>query len=388
MKKNIALNALSQVITLVTFGLAAYLMPAVELGGFAVLTATSAILTIFYGLSLENSMLKKGLKEEETRQQISLIVSCFLYAAPLMFIVLFIYGQEHYVYLYFLTSCMLVKKLFNCLSIVNENIEKIYEMNIAYCATPSFSLGFYYVFRDFELFLILHLLAYVVISIYYGSHSLNRAGLKNVKVSSPIDIFRFVRAESDYVVFNSLSNILQSISTNLMTVIFGGLYGEQYAASYALANKGLITPAALVSSVMTHKLQASFRAKELPKGWLKNNLFYSILFSIVFLASACVYILIVHQIIFQDKYPGFNMIAFSLIPLFLSIVLYSPVTGLLTILRKNRLIFASKIIILVSVGLGIVLNISFWQLSLIVGITSFLSGLFLFIACIKYVRKK
>ncbi len=376
------MNFVTQVVTILAFFLIAMVVQSKELGQYAILSATAAILASFTSLSIENSLLKLKADDFVKISETLLLMAQVIVPILVVSLLVLVYSEvRFFVFVGVMTLNLLGKKTANCINIVKADLNRIYINNLILSSPPLLALLFYY-FVDASLagFLAALAISFSVLTVRYLISS-----FKDIQLVWPEAAFTFrnmahrLIGVKDYVLFNTGSNIVQSLSLNVMTIILGYKFGAELSASYSLANRGLIVTASVIAAVTSHSLQVEYRASKLTRHKLDRTLLILVVTGISIAALATLYTLFVHDYLFSTKYVGFSTMVYALFPALLATLAFSSIAGLLTIMQRNYVIFMQKLFYLASISALYFIGVEPVPLVASLGLISLLTGILVYI---------
>lgn len=382
----IALNFSAQAVTIATFFVIALVFESENLGEYAILSSIAAIMASFVSLSVENSLLRlKVEKTVEISETLLLLVQVVLPILSISIVVLLFVNVNYVGYVAVMTLNLLAKKTINCVNIMKGDLTKIYVNNLLMSLPPLLGLAFYYLAgSSFPDFLSVLAASFVLLNLQYWWSSFQGVAISRPASFSYRDIKQRLIEKKDFVLYNTGSNLVQTLSLNVLTIILGYSFSKELAASYALANRGLVVTSSVIATVVAHSLQVEYRQGTLGRSKLDKTLASMLLAGSAIAVMATIYTMFIHNYIFGDKYAGFSTMVFALFPAMLTTLVFSPKGAVLTIMAKNSLIFSQKMLYLVALAILLLMGVAPTLLIASLGVLSFLMGSLVYV----YVRKQ
>lgn len=382
----IALNLSAQAATIATFFVIALVVETEDLGQYAILSSIAAIMASFISLSLENSLLR--LKVEDTAEisdTLSLLAHVILLIFSISIAVLLFANINNVGYVAVMTLNLLAKKTINCVNIMKGDLTKIYANNLLMSIPPFLGLVFYYLAgSSFSVFLGVLAASFVLLNCQYCLSSFQGVVINRFGSFSYRGIKKRLIEKKDFVLYNTSSNLVQSLSLNILTIILGYSFTEELAASYALANRGMVVTSSVIATVVAHSLQVEYRQGNLVRRKLDKTLASMLLAGSAIAVMATFYTMFIHDYIFGDKYAGFSTMIFALFPAMLATLLFAPNSAVLTIMAKNLVTFSQKMAYLAVLAILFLMGVAPTFLIVSLGVFSFLIGSVVYL----YVRKQ
>ena len=270
----IALNFSAQAVTIATFFVIALVFESENLGEYAILSSIAAIMASFVSLSVENSLLRlKVEKTVEISETLLLLVQVVLPILSISIVVLLFINVNYVGYVTVMTLNLLAKKTINCVNIMKGDLTKIYVNNLLMSLPPLFGLAFYYLAgSSFPDFLSVLAASFVLLNLQYWWSSFQGVAISRLASFSYRDIKQRLIEKKDFVLYNTGSNLVQTLSLNVLTIILGYSFSKELAASYALANRGLVVTSSVIATVVAHSLQVEYRQGPLGRSKLDKTL--------------------------------------------------------------------------------------------------------------------
>lgn len=383
---SIALNIAAQATTITTFFIIAIVVGSESLGHYAILSAMAAIIASFVSLSIENSLLR--LKVEDTSEISDTLLLLVQVIIPILSIsiVILLSAKVNYVgYVAAMTLNLAAKKTINCVNVMKGDLTKIYVNNLLMSLPPLLGLVFYHLAgSSLTGFLSVLAASSALLNLKYWASTFQGVTVNRFVSFSYLDIKGRLIAQKDFILFNTGSNLVQSVSLHLLTIILGYGFSNEMAASYALANRGLVITSSVIAAVVSHRLQVEYRQGNLGQNKLDKTLASMLLIGAAICVLATIYTLFIHDYVFGDKYVEFSTIVFALFPAMLATLVFSPISAVLTIMAKNSLIFAQKTVYVAALAYLFFVGADSTILIFSLGFLSFFTGSIVYL----YVRKK
>ncbi len=196
---------------------------------------------------------------------------------------------------------------------------------------------------------------------------------KHIKHLSFKRMFYLLKKYKNVPLFNSLLSFSDQLSAELPVILIANFFGFQQVAFYGLASKVLKTPSGLVSQsasqVFFNRAGKIYNNKEnlyqLVKSTYKKLLISGILiFLLLFVLSFFL------DVIFGDNWSEAGLYARILLPLVFFAYLNAPISSIITILKKQKIILIIDILKLILRFLGIYIGYKFYN-STVIAITMF-----------------
>ena len=181
---------------------------------------------------------------------------------------------------------------------------------------------------------------------------------ENIKFFSLKRSFVLIRKYKDIPLYNTLLGALNTLSNQIPFILLGKYFGIEVVAFYGMASKIILTPIGLVGESIAQVFYKTAtdivnEKKDLYRFVIKTykNLLKVISLPLVFIFAATFFF----EYILGDGWGKTGLFSRLLLPWFIIGFINRPVSGIITILKKQKITFWFDIILLVSRFLSIYL---------------------------------
>ena len=181
---------------------------------------------------------------------------------------------------------------------------------------------------------------------------------ENIKFFSLKRSFVLIRKYKDIPLYNTLLGALNTLSNQIPFILLGKYFGIEVVAFYGMASKIILTPIGLIGESIAQVFYKTAtdivnEKKDLYRFVIKTykNLFKLISLPLIFIFAAT----FLFGYILGDGWEKTGLFSRLLLPWFIIGFINRPVSGIITILKKQKITFWFDIILLISRFLSIYL---------------------------------